>query len=126
MAKILVVEDDDSQGRLIEKTLRRAGHKVVRAGNGAEALQLYDPATVDLILTDIVMPEKEGLELISALCHEHPYVRIIAMSGGGKFNASCYLPMARHMGAKKVLSKPFPNKLLLQTIAEVMSEPVTT
>lgn len=125
MAKILVVDDDDLLARLVEQTLVEEGHEVVWAKNGAEALKLYDPASVDLVVTDLIMPETEGLELITELRKKNNRVRIIAMSGGGRSGPAGYLPIAKHMGAKAVLQKPFSIVVLIETVAKVLEETVS-
>lgn len=84
MKTILLVDDDELFGDMVKKTLVRLGYAVLRARNGNEALPLYDPVTVELVLTDLIMPDKEGMELISELRRAYPAVRIIAMSGGGR------------------------------------------
>ncbi|HEY1171952.1 MAG TPA: response regulator [Verrucomicrobiae bacterium] len=120
MARILVVDDDDLLARLIEQTLVQAGHEVVWAMNGTEAVRLYSPARFDLVVTDLIMPEKEGLELITELKKVDAGVRIIAMSGGGRNGPSGYLPIAKHMGAKAVLRKPFSIVELIKTVESVL------
>ncbi len=122
MATILVADDDELLARMLEKALLRAGHQVIRAANGNEALRLYDPAKVDLVLTDLIMPEKEGLELIMSLRKANKAIKIIAMSGGGRSGPENYLPIAKQMGAKAVLKKPFSIELLQQTVSEVLAE----
>lgn len=122
MAKILVAEDDDLLARLIERTLTRMDYEVVCAADGKQALKLYENGEFDLVVTDLIMPEKEGLELISALRKINANVKIIAMSGGGRTGPSSYLPIAKHMGAKAVLRKPFTIELLMQTVQEVLDD----
>jgi DNA-binding NtrC family response regulator len=121
MARILVVDDDDLLAGLVEQSLLEAGHEVIWAKNGREAMKLYDPASIDLVLTDLIMPDTEGLELIAALRKRNDEVSIIAMSGGGRSGPSGYLPIATHMGAKAVLKKPFSIELLQQTVTEVLA-----
>ncbi len=121
MAKILVVDDDDLLAGLVEQTLQQAGHEVIWAKEGREAMRLYDPKSIDLVLTDLIMPDMEGLELIAALRKMNDGVKIVAMSGGGRSGPSGYLPIATHMGAKAVLKKPFSIELLQQTVMEVLA-----
>lgn len=121
MATILLVDDDELLGDMLQRVLRRSGHEVVRAFNGKEALQLYDPENIALVLTDLVMPEKEGLELISELHRMHPEVKIIAMSGGGRAGAENYLPVAKHFGAVCTLRKPFSIEVLMKAVTEALN-----
>ena len=84
MKKILVVDDDVQFAELMLKALRFFGHEAVHAGDAKQALKLYDSQTVSLVLTDLIMPDMEGVELIMALRRRNPGVKIIAMSGGGR------------------------------------------
>ena len=121
MKTILLVDDDDLFGDMVKKTLLHLGYAVVRAHNGNEALQLYDPLKVDLVLTDLIMPDKEGLELISELRHAHPTVKIIAMSGGGRNTPEEYLPIARLLGAVRTLTKPFEQEELAKALTDSLA-----
>ena len=116
MSRILLVDDDESFRPMLHETLERFGYEVVTAVNGREASDRYRERPADLVLTDLIMPDKEGLETIRDLRRLWPDARIIAMSGGGRTNADNYLKMARTMGAAEVLSKPFSNKELLAAI----------
>ncbi|MFA6543185.1 MAG: response regulator [Limisphaerales bacterium] len=120
MKTILLVDDDELFGDMIQKTLLHLGYVVVRARDGNEALQLYDPLKVDLVLTDLIMPDKEGLELITELHRAHPGVKIIAMSGGGRNTPEEYLPVARFLGAMKTLTKPFRQEALAKALGECL------
>ena len=119
MSRILLVEDDDPLRKILRVTLVRMGHQIMEARNGKEALQLCQAEPPDIVLTDIVMPEKEGIETIGALRCFHPNVKIIAMSGGGSGSASDYLKIAKHMGATMTLAKPFSDQALAEAIANV-------
>ena len=118
MKTILLVDDDELFGDMVQRTLTKLGYAVLRARNGNEALQLYDPLKVDLVLTDLIMPDKEGLELIAELHRAHPAVKIVAMSGGGRNTPEEYLPIARHLGAMKTLTKPFQQEALAKALTE--------
>ncbi|MEN9575294.1 MAG: hypothetical protein RL514_3149 [Verrucomicrobiota bacterium] len=120
MAKILLVDDEDSVAQIITKALTSFGYEVVRAANGKEALQLYDPQTISLVLTDLFMPNMDGMELITKLEQLDPAVRIIAMSGGGRAIPGTYLPMAERLGAVKTLAKPFPMEALRLAVRECL------
>jgi CheY-like chemotaxis protein len=107
MPRILLVDDDDSFRKMLRLSLVRLGYEVVEVGNGKDAVRLINEQLPDLLITDLVMPEKEGLETIDEVRRKHPKLKIIAMSGGGRVNATDYLKIARAMGADKVLAKPF-------------------
>jgi CheY-like chemotaxis protein len=96
-------------------------HTVIEARNGKEGLQLFKPADIDLVITDIIMPEMEGLEVLRKLrTRQMPPVKIIAISGGGKQSAADNLKMAKFLGAAKVLAKPFSNEVLISAINELL------
>jgi CheY-like chemotaxis protein len=122
MGRILIVEDDKSVRELLREILRRAGHEVVAAGNGKEALAQYKQSPADLIITNILMPEKEGLETIQELRREDPDIKIIAISGGGQIGPADYLEVARRFGAMRTFSKPFDRKELLKAVDELLEE----
>ncbi len=105
---ILVVDDEDGIRDLLQHWLTRAGHRVTCATCGNEADQLLRGSHFDLVITDIVMPEGDGFELIAAVRSHQPRARILAISGGGKYlqSADC-LKMARGLGAHGVILKPF-------------------
>ena len=120
---ILLVDDDVLFGGTLQNVLRVLGYTVLRAQNGREALALYDPQTVALVLTDLIMPDMEGVELIIALRQRHPSVKVIAMSGGGRNQPEAYLKIAHQVGAVKTLAKPFPLATLRVTVAECLAAP---
>jgi CheY-like chemotaxis protein len=116
MAHILLIDDDDGFRRMLRRTLERAGHSVTEAGDGAQALHALRDITVDLVITDLIMPEMEGIETIRELRQSHPDLGIIAMSGGGRMTPEGYLAAAKVFGAARVLAKPFENEELFAAI----------
>ncbi|MBM4403927.1 MAG: response regulator [Candidatus Cloacimonetes bacterium] len=122
MTKILVIEDDTSFRGVLVQMLERAGFEVRFAEDGNQALDICGSFSPDIVLTDIIMPDKEGLETIQELLTLNPGLKIIAMSGGGRFGPESYLPLAQKLGAKRTLQKPFMREELLKTITEVMEE----
>lgn len=120
MSKILVIEDDASFRNVLVQMLSKAGYEVREAGNGNQALEVCPVFNPDLVLTDIIMPDKEGLETIRELVELCPNIRIIAMSGGGRIGPDSYLPLAKMFGAKATLQKPFMRDELLSTVKEVL------
>jgi CheY-like chemotaxis protein len=122
MARILLIDDDNSVRTMLRLTLTHFGHTVIEARDGREGLKLFPHANADLLITDIVMPEKEGIEVLMELRKISPPVKIIAISGGGRQNAATnYLKLAKQLGAAKVLEKPFSNEALIAAIDELLA-----
>ena len=116
MPRILVIDDEEIVRYTLRKVLERSGYEVMVASNGAEGIQLFRENPADLIITDILMPEQDGLKTIAALCEESPGVKIIAMSGGGRTGRLDFLPAAEHLGAVLTLLKPLPPSELLEAV----------
>lgn len=123
MARILVVDDDDQFRRMLQRTLERAGYEVEPAADGREAVRLFEAHPPDLVLTDLVMPEQEGLETIMTLRRKYKTPRIIAMSGGGRNQPEEYLEAARVLGVAATLEKPFATRDLLALVRSVLEPP---
>ena len=113
---ILVIDDEPALREILSRVLAGAGHHVTGAGNGKEASKALAAAAFDVVLTDVIMPEKDGMQVISELRKKFPEIRIIAMSGGGHVSRDQYLKIAKGLGAHAVLEKPFANQQLLATI----------
>ncbi len=122
MARILIIEDEDQARRMLHQALVRAGYEVVEARDGNEGMEHFRARPTDLIITDILMPEKEGLETIMDLRQEFPGVKIIAMSGGGRTGNMNFLDVAKRLGAQRAMQKPFELRELLATIDELLHE----
>ena len=120
MARILLIEDNDPIRALLLETLELAGHTVIEARNGHEGLALFQHFTADLVITDMVMPEMEGFEVLQELRSTHPAMKIIAISGAGLDSGAGYLQMAKLLGAAKVLAKPFSVDVLIAAIDELL------
>jgi CheY-like chemotaxis protein len=116
MARILLIDDDDLVRKMIYLTLEHLGHEVVEAHNGKEGIRLFDRDTTDLVITDLIMPEMEGIETILRLRKIKPGIPVVAMSGGGRIKASDLLPSAQQLGAKATLQKPFTKDELVAAI----------
>ena len=116
MATILVADDDPHIRGMIKKFLGRVGHTVVEAAYGVEAEQKFGEAPFDLLITDIIMPDKEGLMLVRDLKKRASNLRIIAMSGGGRSGAFTLLEAAEKFGADAVLRKPFRLQELMDAV----------
>ncbi len=121
MAKILVIDDDPSILAMLKRMLEKAGHEVNIASNGNEGLEMIECCLPDLLVTDIVMPEKEGLELIFYLRKKNPGLKIVAISGGGRFNYEGYLTSAKYLGADLVFQKPLVHKEFVQAISDLIN-----
>ena len=119
--RILVIDDEKSILNLLRKLLENENVIVDTATNGAKGLELLNDNPPDLVISDIVMPEKEGLETINEIKKKWPNIKIIAMSGGGKINSQDYLLLAKRMGASKTLTKPFGTKEMLDSVQELLS-----
>ncbi|MFC1822932.1 response regulator [Thermodesulfobacteriota bacterium] len=120
MARILLIEDDDQMRAMLRLMLERSGYDVAEAADGRVGINLYKASPADLIITDLIMPEKEGIETILALKQDYPELKIIAISGGGQVDPEAYLRMAQKAGALRTLAKPFERDDLLNTIKEVL------
>ena len=118
MASILIIDDDDSLRDALRRNLRKAGYQVVEANEGRQGLKQLESAPVDLILLDIFMPGKEGLETITELRRSHPGIRVIAMSGGGSKGDLDVLKVAKLFGARRTMTKPFTREQLLEAVQE--------
>jgi DNA-binding NtrC family response regulator len=122
MARILLIEDDDSIRLLLRENLARDGHEVTTASNGREGLERYSPGAYDLVITDLIMPEMEGIEVLQDLRTRDPMVKALAMSGGGQFGAAeTYLRLASLLGAGKILAKPFTRDQFLAAVNEALA-----
>jgi CheY-like chemotaxis protein len=106
MKSILVVDDDEYIRIMLKKLFEQEGYAVQTAENGKSAVKSLSEKPVDLVITDIIMPEKEGLETIMELRRDFPNVKLIAISGGGLIQANEYLKLAKVMGARYAFSKP--------------------
>jgi DNA-binding NtrC family response regulator len=120
MQRILIIDDDHHILLMIKKMLERAGYEVDLASNGNEGLELFKRIQADLVITDIIMPEKEGLETIREMKRIRPDLKIIAMSGGGKISADNYLETAKIFGASRVLEKPFSQKTMVMAVIDLL------
>src|SRR5207249_2818281 len=107
MARVLVIDDEEQVVKLIREVLEGAGHEVLEARNGREGMKLYEAKPTDLVITDLVMPEQEGLETITALSRRFPGVKIIAISGAQQKLDLDLLYVAEKLGALRTLEKPF-------------------
>jgi CheY-like chemotaxis protein len=123
MANVLIIDDNDQIRELCKLELTDVGHKVLEAGNGLEGIRVFQQNDVDIVICDLAMPEKEGLETIRDLRRLRPDLKILAVSGWAYYQAIDFLSMAEAMGARRTLRKPFTGKVLIQAVDEVLHEP---
>ncbi len=122
MARVLVIDDETSIREMLREMLEQDGHSIVEAFNGEEALKLYTNDPFDLVITDLVMPKKSGIDLIMEIKHKFPESRIIAISGGGGMTGRFdYLPIAELVGANAILNKPFGMQDLKDKVTSILS-----
>ncbi len=125
MARILIIDDNDDVRAVVSGVLESAGHEVVQASDGARGLDMQRQSPAVLVITDILMPGKEGIETILDFKKEFPALRIIAMSGGGQvLKTTNHLFTAKEAGAHAVLSKPFAPSALLELVQDVLTLPL--
>lgn len=115
----MLVDDQDDVREMIKASLVRFKFTVIEASNGKEAMSRFKPGMVDLVITDILMPEEDGLEVIMKLRDIKPDIKIIAISGGGKAGPENYLSVARLLGADHVMAKPFSVRELINKVREM-------
>jgi len=121
MALILLVDDDPKMLQLLTEIVELDGHQAMTAADGEIALSCFDQQLPDLVITDILMPNKEGIEFISEVREVYPDLKIIAYTGGGSADPESYLEFASGMGANRVFLKPMPVAKLRQEIASLLA-----
>ena len=120
MTRILVIEDDEMVRELLREILTRAGYEVAAAPDGEVGIRLYRNEQADVVITDLIMPNKEGIETIMEMRRDFPQVKIIAISGGGHASSTRYLDMAKQLGAQRILAKPFLPDQILEAVRELV------
>lgn len=120
MARILIADDDSEIRVTLQRLLQMVGHEVELAKDGLEATRILGASEFDLMVTDIVMPNQEGLECILEARQKHPDLHLIAMSGGGKNRTENYLRMAKTFGAEAIFMKPFSPREMLDKVNELV------
>ena len=107
MSGVLIVEDDKELREMLKMSLLRRSFTVFEAENGKDAITHFKPTITDLVVTDLIMPEEDGLKVVIKLRELKPSIKIIAISGGGKVGPGSYLNLAKALGADAIYSKPF-------------------
>ncbi len=120
-ARILVIDDDQQIRKLLRKMLESDGYRVDEAADGRAGFAMYTADPYDLVITDLIMPDREGLETIRDLRSYDPAARIIAISGGGTLPADNYLHMAECFGAQRVLQKPFRSDAICAAVRQLLA-----
>jgi two-component system, chemotaxis family, chemotaxis protein CheY len=121
MAKILVIEDDTIVRMTVARLLEDAGYQVLCAVDGRQGMALFRSEQPDLVITDIIMPEQEGIQTITEMSKARPDAKIIAMSGGGRIGNIDFLKIAQALGAMDVVPKPFDPDFLLAVVENCLS-----
>lgn len=120
MRRILIIDDDVVFRQMLRTMLERAEYEIIEAADGREGMRLFREAPVDLVITDILMPEQDGVETVIQLRREFADVGIIAISGGGQIGSKEYLKVAEGFGVTHTFSKPLDRKRLLKAIQELL------
>jgi DNA-binding NtrC family response regulator len=121
MATILVIDDDLGVRETVAQLLMDLGHKVLTAADGRDGVSLFRRDSVDLVITDIIMPNKEGIETIMEIRRIDPGMVIIAMSGGGRLGSVDFLQIALSLGANDIVLKPFEPSALVEAVARALA-----
>lgn len=122
MARILIIDDETQIRSMLRLMLERVGYEVVEAADGMEGIRQYRDNPTDLIITDLIMPNKDGIGMMIELKKDFPRVKIIAMSGGGVNRPEGYLDGAKKLGATRTLTKPIDRDKMLNAVKETLKE----
>jgi DNA-binding NtrC family response regulator len=119
MAVILLIDDDERLRRVVARMLASAGHQVVEAENGRLALAMVSGCHPDLVITDVFMPEKGGIETVKSIREQFPAMKFLAITGGGRGDR--FYALIRNQAAASVLQKPFSQETLLDAIDRLLA-----
>ena len=122
MARILIIDDEPQIRSMLKLMLERDGYEVVEAQDGVAGIKVYRQNPADLIITDLIMPNKDGIGMIIDLKKEFPEVKIIAMSGGGLNKPDGYLKGAKKLGAVCTLTKPIDREEMLRVVKDILKD----
>ena len=122
MARIVIIDDESSIRSLLDRAMTAAGHEVFAAANGRAGMELVRQHDAELVITDIFMPEQEGVETIQEIRAVRPALPIIAISGGGRFEQHNLLQVAQALGANAALKKPFDIKELYEAVDAALGD----
>lgn len=121
---ILIIDDDVQFTQMLKKTITRHGYSVITATDGETGIMLYRKSPTDLVITDIILDKKQGIEIIQDLKKEFPDIKIIAISGGGYMEPELFLKFAADFGAEYTFRKPIDRKQLMDTIEKLIGKPI--
>tara|TARA_R110002096_G_scaffold332392_3_gene526422 strand:- start:544 stop:936 length:393 start_codon:yes stop_codon:yes gene_type:complete len=124
MTRILVIEDDELARESVTLMLEERGYEVEMADDGDVGLKMFAESQYDLVITDLIMPEVNGMDVLTQIKQKHPDTRVIVISGGGRLTPISYLDVAQKLGADDVLTKPFTAFELTTSAAMVLNSPV--
>lgn len=124
MAKVLLVDDERGVRDVLRRVLETMGCTILEACDGNQALNLFRRERPDLVIIDIIMPDRDGIETIAAMKDSDPTVRILAISGGGRAQALDLLAVAPRAGADAMLAKPFRRSELLAMVQDLLGKPL--
>ena len=123
MARILIIDDDDQFRTMLKTMLEKAGYNdIEEAASGSIGMKLIRQHPFDLIITDIIMPDKGGFEMITELSRDYSRIKIIAISGGGRDGPKYYLKIAKFLGASRTLAKPFKHSDLIDAVQKLLNK----
>jgi DNA-binding NtrC family response regulator len=122
MARILIIDDEPQIRSMLRLMLERVGYEVMEAADGMEGIRQYRDNPADVIMTDLIMPNKDGIGMIIELKKEFPQIKIIAMSGGGVNRPEGYLDGAKKLGASRTLTKPIDRDEMMSAVKETLKE----
>jgi len=117
---ILLIDDDDDFRSMLKKLLEKNGYGVYDAPNGMDGMEIIGKVKIDLVVTDIIMPDMDGIETIMKIRSLYPDTKMIAISGGGRIGPTDYLNAAKALGASGILTKPFPNEEFLGQVSALL------
>lgn len=123
MAVVLIIDDNEMIVESLSVLLENEGYDVLSSSNGKNGLKLLSKNRIDVVITDIIMPDKDGIETIREIKKTYRNTKIIAMSGGGKIAAKKYLTFVKQLGVRHTLSKPFEKEQILSALEAVLREP---
>jgi DNA-binding NtrC family response regulator len=126
MSRILIVDDNINLRGILRQILESAGHQVREASNGVEAMKVLSEGPAELVITDVIMPDKEGIETVIEIRKIFPDMKIIVMSAGGRFGPEDYLETATVFGANRTIAKPFSRNDILKTVQELIGQSSTS
>jgi CheY-like chemotaxis protein len=121
MSRILILEDDVHVLNMLQAILEREGYEVTTAADGDAGIKSYTENPADLVISDLLMPEKGGAEAMMELRYNFPDIKFIAMSGGGRVAAEHHLNVARQFGARYVFTKPVDRRALLDAVRRLIN-----